>query len=538
MRGASIVWISLSMPLAIIVAAEIFVPVLFDMKITSVNEYFKLRYKSELAMKIASITTLVTLIPNLALNLYYPGLALAIVTNMSESSSVILCGLLCTAYTSFGGLKAVIWTDFVQYTLIMFSLIMICIKGTADVGSMVEVFNRADWGGRLDIFQMDIDLHSNTSFWNILFGWFGVCAAFLSFNQMQIQRTCCMPSLAKAKLVIYLGGVGFVALLWILIYVGLVIFANYTHCDPVMSGRMEKPDQLLPYYVTQHIGKDINGFPGLFVAGVFAASLSTLSSGINAIAAFFWEDFGKKYLGRYVPEDKKMIAIKLLGVGIGLLITAVALGSGSIGSAYASAIVLSGSAAGPLFVAFLLGSLVPFANAYGAISAMVSGLGLSALIVIGGMIEKRSPMDDGALPLSTEDCPWPNTTTYFHYKNFHNYTTPTYHPVGMNKLYHISNVIVPMIGMVVSLVFGIIVSLATGGDNGKPVDPRFMLPAVNRWRGIEAPQDQELQKAAVLNTVGNEFMYPVIDAMKSDRIRRPTAPDQEEDAGFEERDQF
>jgi Na+/proline symporter len=128
------------------VSAEIFLPVLFEMKITSVNEYFKLRYKSEVAMNIASITTLVTLIPNLALNLYYPGLALAIVTNMSEESSVILCGLLCTAYTSFGGLKAVIWTDFVQYSVIMGSLILICIKGSVDVGSMVEVFHRADLG--------------------------------------------------------------------------------------------------------------------------------------------------------------------------------------------------------------------------------------------------------------------------------------------------------------------------------------------------------------------------------------------------------
>lgn len=231
-------------------------------RITSVNEYFKLRYKSETAMLIASATTLVTLIPNLALNLYYPGLAIAVVTNMSEEASVIMCGLICTAYTSFGGLKAVIWTDFVQYSLIMLSLLVICVKGTTDVGSLVEVLHRAELGGRLDVYQTSIDPHSATSMWNVLIGWTCVATAFLSFNQMQIQRTCCMPDIRSAKRVLYWGGAGFATIALVLIYAGLVLFASYSHCDPLFSGRVGKADQLMPYFVTQKLGKDVSGLPG------------------------------------------------------------------------------------------------------------------------------------------------------------------------------------------------------------------------------------------------------------------------------------
>lgn len=55
-------------------------------------------------------------------------------------------------------------------------------------------------------------------------------------------------------------------------YTGLVIYAMFHDCDPVTTGQIKKPDQLLPYFV-MHIGGWIPGLPGLFVSGVFSACL-------------------------------------------------------------------------------------------------------------------------------------------------------------------------------------------------------------------------------------------------------------------------
>lgn len=55
-------------------------------------------------------------------------------------------------------------------------------------------------------------------------------------------------------------------------YMGLLIYATYSKCDPVTRGAIVKSDQLLPYYV-MHITSSQPGLPGLFVSGVFSAAL-------------------------------------------------------------------------------------------------------------------------------------------------------------------------------------------------------------------------------------------------------------------------
>lgn len=73
-------------------------------------------------------------------------------------------------------------------------------------------------------------------------------------------------------------------------FVGLVIYANYYDCDPLKAGRIDRVDQLMPYFIMEVLGK-IPGLPGLFVAVIFSAALSTMSSGFNSLAAVAYEDF-------------------------------------------------------------------------------------------------------------------------------------------------------------------------------------------------------------------------------------------------------
>lgn len=56
------------------------------------------------------------------------------------------------------------------------------------------------------------------------------------------------------------------------VLIGLIIFKRYSDCDPLKTKQINKNDQLMPYYVMDIAG-NIPGLPGLFIAGVFCASL-------------------------------------------------------------------------------------------------------------------------------------------------------------------------------------------------------------------------------------------------------------------------
>lgn len=67
------------------------------------------------------------------------------------------------------------------------------------------------------------------------------------------------------------------------------MFARYEHCDPERGHLVSTSDQFLPYFVMDVLG-NMTPIPGLFVAGIFAASLSSVSSGVNALSSVFYVD--------------------------------------------------------------------------------------------------------------------------------------------------------------------------------------------------------------------------------------------------------
>ena len=73
---------------------------------------------------------------------------------------------------------------------------------------------------------------------------------------------------------------------------GLAIYSKYHNCNPVQSKKISSNDQLMPLYVMDTLS-DFPGVPGLFIAGIFSASLSTVSATLNSLAAVILEDFVK-----------------------------------------------------------------------------------------------------------------------------------------------------------------------------------------------------------------------------------------------------
>lgn len=119
--------------------------------------------------------------------------------------------------------------------------------------------------------------------------------------------------------------------------------------------------KLVPYFVMETLSS-FPGVPGLFVSGVFSASLSTLSSGFNALSAVTWDDFLKQTRFGKMSESKIKLVNKMTAAFYGILTIIMAFLAGRIGSVLQAAISLAGCLVGPLLGLYIMAIFVPFAN--------------------------------------------------------------------------------------------------------------------------------------------------------------------------------
>ncbi|XP_022704876.1 sodium-coupled monocarboxylate transporter 2-like isoform X2 [Varroa jacobsoni] len=289
-RGA-ILWMgAVSAAVAIVIAATVFLPMYYNMDITSINEYLERRFDSPQVRNLAAGVFVLQTLLYMGVVLYGPSLALGSVTGIPVWVSILLNGLACTFYTAIGGMKAVVWTDVVQMILIYVGYIMVCASGIYHVGGIRKVLELNNEGGRLIFVNWSLNPYFTYTTWNVTLSWtVGWMAAYCA-SQTQVQRYSAIASLAQAKKALLWNIPGVTSTLLLSVLSGLVLYAVYGHCDPRITGDADKADQLMPFIV-QDLLRDYPGLSGLLVASVFSGSLSTLSSGYNALSAVTWDDF-------------------------------------------------------------------------------------------------------------------------------------------------------------------------------------------------------------------------------------------------------
>uniref|UniRef100_T1H361 Sodium/solute symporter n=1 Tax=Megaselia scalaris TaxID=36166 RepID=T1H361_MEGSC len=138
-------------------------------------------------------------------------------------------------------------------------------------------------------------------------------------NQAMMQRFLSVPTVKDAKHCLIFYSCGIICIYLMTLYNGLLIFAKYHDCDPLTTGLSKASDQLVPLLVMDVLGGVFPGLAGCFVAGVFSAALSSLSTGLNSMAAVILEDFVKP--NRSVPLTEKQTALvcKSVVIIVGIL---------------------------------------------------------------------------------------------------------------------------------------------------------------------------------------------------------------------------
>ncbi|XP_042865927.1 sodium-coupled monocarboxylate transporter 1-like [Penaeus japonicus] len=401
--GTQIVTNIFGCALGVLLVRNVILPVVYPLKLVSIYQYIEVRFRSQPLRKYASTCQVLSSCFYLGICLYAPSLALSSVTNLPTWASVIIMGSICTFYITVGGVKAVVYTDVIQTLLMFFGVLAVVILCCGDVGGIAKVWELAAQGDRLEFFNLDTSPYTRHTLWSTMVIGIFMVFSFLGVAQPPYQRFASAPTLAHAQRLPLFFLLGMV-LLWGVFYTsGLVAYAIYKDCDPLTSGKIEKPDQIIPYMVTDKLSH-LTGIAGLFVAAVYGGVLSSLSSQGNAIACVVWEDFLKeRAFFRNFSDRRATNVIKILSSITGLIAIGVGLLAGKLGTINYVLSLISAAIRGPLCGLFFVGLCAPWANTKGATAGLSVSLVFNIWMVIGRyFVSGKKPV---RLPLSVEGCP-------------------------------------------------------------------------------------------------------------------------------------
>lgn len=176
----------------------------------------------------------------------------------------------------------------------------------------------------------------------------------MGVNQSSMQRFLAVPDLRRARQTLIYFSLGQLFIKGCCILVGLIIFAKYESCDPFAMKKIKKMDQILPFFVMD-VGR-IPGLPGLFIAGIFSAALSTMSSCWNTLAGTIYEDFLRNRMPN-ATEERASNIMKLIVVILGAITLGLVYVVEKMGTVFSFTITIQGLTAGTMLGIFTFGMI-------------------------------------------------------------------------------------------------------------------------------------------------------------------------------------
>ncbi len=294
----------------------------------------------------------------------------------------------------------------------------------------------------------------------------------------------CVRSTRGAKQALFINAVGSAIIILLCGVIGIILYAYYADCDPYTAKYVRDFDQIFPYFVMEVLSEK-KGLPGVFLACIFSGSLSTISSGLNSLAAVVIEDIYKGLLGRRLNDERQGFASKIFSIVLGAVVILLTYVVSYLGSILNAALSLFGVLSGPVMGAFFLGFFVPQANSRGGFIGFLASLFLQIWIFLGAQITKKQ-MRSERLPLSVANCPIPinitrsiTTSIKLDFAKNKFYILMFMFSLRRNPLldfYSVSYMWYTTIAVGTVMVIGIIVSYITGPLKPNEVDPKLLIP--------------------------------------------------------------
>lgn len=484
--GVGIAYYAVGTAFAYIFAAFFIVPLFHPLRLTSVYEYFYLRYGNNVIRYVALFAGILYSVFYMASVTVGTCIALDVVMGIPFWGTILIYTTVTTIYTSIGGIKAVIWTDVFQLIIMVTGIISVLVKTSIDAGGSAKTLEYAK--DRLDIADFRFDPTIRYQFWNTSFGTFSIML-YLTYMQPAMQRVYSTPTVKTARN-LYLMSFPLYSLFLIMASLeGATIFAYYVskRCDILSGGIVNNINEILPFTVLD-LFKNQPGLSGLFIAALSSAALSTLSSCLSSLSAVTYEDIIKvKFPGMHPYKATKISKLVVLFYGFVAMGLAFAISQipGSVTAVFAS---FMGCMDGPICAVFVLSAMFRRANTKGILIGLISGMTLSLWINFGSQFSDMPSYP--YLPSGpTDQCyiyeeEANENVTYVNRYMAENITNITVTFASTNisttlaeseasseslsplqKMYSISYIMFSFIGFITSMIVGSLVSLITSSSD-------------------------------------------------------------------------
>ncbi len=260
---------------------------------------------------------------------------------------ILTIGIVSTVYTTIGGIRGVIITDAIQFMVILIGVgTVVFYSITQTQGSLSDIFSYLKESDHLKLANFTFDPSENFSFWTLTVGILVVNLGIYVADQMSLQRYLATGSVKAASRSFAINVIGAAIVVTTLVFLGLVLAAWYgLNPDPLLP---QESDKIFPYFIATQIPQ---GIAGLLIAAILAATMSSMTSGINALAGCLTNDFYSRFGER---SEKSLLKFgRVTCIVVGLLSTISAGFLDKIGSIWDITQTIGGCFLGPLFAVII-----------------------------------------------------------------------------------------------------------------------------------------------------------------------------------------
>lgn len=327
-------------------------------------EYLERRFNLATRQTFSWVGLLLRFLDN-AVRLYALGLFLATVTPLSLVETIVLSGVIITAFTLLGGLWAVTVMDTIQFVVLLLATLILLPLALKAAGGGAGLATAAPDSLRW------FNGPKGTPLWLAAY-YLMICLKY-NGNWAFIQRLYAVRDEAASRKVAWGAAVLFA--------VTPVIFLLPAIAARVVLPELADPEQA---YVAMCARLLPAGLMGLMVAGMFSATMSSLNSEFNVMAGVLTNDFFKRLLAPTSNDRAQLVFARVMTLVVGSGVTVGAMFVGHFGGAFEANKLLTSIFGIPLAVPLVFGLLFRRPNATGALLVVSVGAAFALTLNIGG----------------------------------------------------------------------------------------------------------------------------------------------------------
>jgi len=301
-------------------------PAYYGGSVTTVYEYLGQRF-GPWTRTTASLMFFASRILGSGIRLLVASLALCEVFGWPLHWVVIGSAGVAVAYATFGGIKAILWTDAFQAAIFVgAAAVAVALLLLHTPGSWTENLGTAYHAGKFHTFTWDVDPNNDHSFWVLLIHATVLNMAALGTDQDLTQRMLtCADLRGGQKSLVFNMFAGF-PIVCLFLTIGALLWVYYQAKPPgaLPQHVVDAKDRVFPYFIATALPHNV-GLKGLLVTAIFAASMSSLSSAVGAMASTAVTDFYRVLVKSPAEEAHDLRVARLFTFSFGVLLIVVAL---------------------------------------------------------------------------------------------------------------------------------------------------------------------------------------------------------------------